>query len=198
MVVAVLVAFLSAGTSIGVAESVQSYFFDSDHTEVRFYWSHGGVSDQSAEFTSVKGDATFDRSNLSNSSVSISIDAKSATSGIAHLDGQFKSPYYFSVKEHPKITFVSTEIRQVSPKLALITGDLTLRGVTKPVILEAELRHDGEHPVGKSLPYYRGDWLGIHATTTLLRSDFGMDSHLPIISDRIAIEINAELKARKP
>lgn len=179
------------------AKAADSYFFDKEHSEIRFYYSHGGVSEQSGEFTSFEGDVVFDEEKFDNSSVSIKIDAKSASSGVAHLDGQLKNPYYFSAKDHPKITFESASVRQVGSKNAIILGNLTIRGVTKPVELDVELRHKGEHPLGKSLPFYKGKWIGIYATASLLRSDFGMDSLIPVVSDRVSIVINAELKARK-
>ncbi|MEM7222311.1 MAG: YceI family protein [Pseudomonadota bacterium] len=181
----------------GPASAAESYFLDKEHSEIRFYYSHGGVSEQSGEFLSFKGDAVFDREDFAKSSVSIEIAAASVTSGVPHLDGQLKNSYYFSVKEHPTITYQSREVRQVGERHALIFGDLTIRGVTKPVTLEVELRHDGEHPVGQSIAFYKGQWIGIHATASVLRSEFGMTSYIPVISDRILIEINAELKARK-
>lgn len=179
------------------ASAADNYFLDKDHTEFRFYYSHGGVSEQSGEFTSFEGDVVIDEEEPANSSLSVNIDAKSVVAGVRHLDGQLQNSYYFSVKDHPKITFESTEVRKVGSRAAVVQGSLTIRGITKPVILDVELHHKGEHPLGSSLPFYKGQWIGIHATALVLRSDFGMDSYIPVVSDRIRIVINAELKQRK-
>ncbi len=179
------------------ADSADSYFFDKKHTEIRFYYNHGGVSEQSGEFTILDGDMVMDEENMSNSSVSIVINAKSINTGIKELDGQLQNAYYFSAKEFPKITFTSTDFRIIDEKTIEITGDLTIRGITKSVVVNTEIVHKGEHAMGQRMVFYRGQWLGIRGTFSVLRSEFGMDSFIPMISDSVRVEINAELKARK-
>lgn len=80
---------------------------------------------------------------------------------------------------------------------ALITDDLTNRGITKPVTLNAELRHHGERSVGAMVAFNKGKWMGIVASTTVQRSEYRIDSFIPAISDKITISINAELKMCK-
>ena len=183
-------------TCAGWAAAADNYFFDKDHTEIRFYYSHGGVSEQSGEFTDFEGELIFDQSDPTANSVSVTIKSASINTGIRGLDGQLKNPYYFSVKEHPFMTFESSGFTDNGDGKFEVPGMLTIRGIAVPVTLDAEIRHQGEHPLGRTLAFYRGNWLGIRAQTLVMRSAFDMTSFVPVVSDEIRIEINAELKAR--
>ncbi|MEM7208279.1 MAG: YceI family protein [Pseudomonadota bacterium] len=189
-----IILLLSVGFTVKAADS---FFFDKDHTEIRFYYEHGGVSEQSGEFTGFKGDLIFDEADFANNSVSLNIDSKSVNTGVRRLDGELQNPYYFSAKEHPSITFDSTEFQKIDSQNFVVIGDLTVRGITQQISLDVEIRHRGKHPLGKNLAYYRGEWLGIKAKTSFKRSDFEMTSWIPVISDLVRVEVNAELKARK-
>ena len=112
------------------------------------------------------------------------------------LDEHMRGPDMFNVAEFPTITFTSTSVELVDEenKIARVTGDLTMKGITKPITLDVTLVHIGAHPVGQFIDYYSGEWLGIAATGTLIRSEWDLGYAAPLTSDEITLEINAELK----
>lgn len=172
------------------------YALDAGHTEVRFIWDHAGVSEQSGEWRSVAGTVFFDPENIAATTVNITIEAESLDTGVEALDKHMRSADMFDVETHPEITFTSTGITQTGPEAVEVTGDLTIKGITRPLILNVELVHMGEHPVGQYIDYYSGDWLGVRATGTLVRSQFDVGYGAPLTSDEIRLDINAELKAQ--
>ena len=179
-----------------LAQAADTYGFDRVHTEIRFYYDHGGVSEQSGEFTSIIGTLNLDEDEMANSEVSMTIGASSVTSGVRSLDRELKSARYFSEEKHPDITFVSTRFDKINDDEFLITGDLTIRGITKPIEVKTKINHRGKHKVATVIASYRGDWLGITAETTFLRSEFGMTAYIPVVSDRVRVEISAELRKK--
>ena len=173
-----------------------TYAPDPGHTEVRFYWNHAGVSEQSGEWANVTGEVTLDPANIGAASISITVDPASLSTGVAPLDKHMKSPDMFDIENHKTITFTSTAIEQTGDKTAKVTGDLTIKGITKPITLDVEVVHIGEHPVGQYIDYYKGQWLGVKATGTLKRSEFDVGYGAPLTSDEIRLVIDAEMKAK--
>ena len=179
-----------------MVRAADTYGFDRVHTEIRFYYDHGGVSEQSGEFTSIIGTLILDEENMGNSSAIMTIAAKSVCSGVRSLDRELKSARYFAAEEHPDITFNSTGFDKVGDDKFLITGDLSIRGVTRPIEISTRIHHRGKHQVATVLSSYRGEWLGITAETTFLRSEFGIKAFIPVVSDEVRVEISAELKKK--
>ncbi|MEM8650192.1 MAG: YceI family protein [Pseudomonadota bacterium] len=175
----------------GGALAADTYAMDPGHTEVRFGWSHAGVSQQHAEFDKIVGTLKLDEANVENSSIEVKIDVSSLSSGFEALDTHLKSSDYLNVEKHPDISFKSTSIKKTGDKTADVTGDVTIHGVTLPVTLKAELTHLGEHPVGQFLDYYKGDWVAFKATTEIDHMAFKVGN---FSTGPIAIEINTELK----
>lgn len=173
-----------------------TYAPDAGHTEVRFFWDHAGVSEQSGEWGTVTGEVTLDPTNIAGTKISITIDPASVNTGVPGLDKHMKSPDMFDVDNHPTITFVSTSVEKTGDTTAKVTGDLTIKGVTKPITLDVEMVHQGEHPVGQYIDYYKGEWLGAKATGTLKRSEFDVGFGLPLTRDEIRLEIHTEMKAK--
>jgi polyisoprenoid-binding protein YceI len=98
----------------------------------------------------------------------------------------FMSNDFFAATADEVVTFTSTEIHVSGENTAHITGDLTLNGVTKSVVLDAKLNQSGDHPMaGKP-------WAGFNATTTLLRSDYGLEKFAPYVSDEVQVQISIE------
>ncbi len=178
-----------------LAAHSDTYVLDPGHTEVRFYWDHAGVSEQSGEWQSVTGTAEFDPDDIGGTSIDVSIDVDSLYTGVEALDTHMKSADMFETEAYPAITFRSTAVVQTGPESVEMTGDLTIKDKTLPVVLDVELTHMGAHPVGQFLPYYEGEWLGVRATGRLLRSEYGVGYGAPLTSDLIRLEISAELKA---
>lgn len=175
-----------------------TYGFNAGHTEVRFYYDHAGVAEQSGEWGKVTGSVSFDPEDIPATSVSVTIDAASINTGFAPLDDHLRSADFFEVEAYPNITFTSTGVTRTGPESVRVTGDLTIKDVTKPIVLDVTLTHMGKHPIGEFLPQsYGGEWLGISATGTLLRSDFGVDFGAPLTADHIRLEISTEMQLQE-
>ncbi len=174
------------------ASADATYVTDQGHTEVMFGWSHAGVTDQNGEFTKATGTLTMADS-IEDSSISVEIDAASLSSGFDALDEHLKSADFLDVEKYPTLTFQSTKVTSTGETTMDVTGDLTIHGVTKPVTLKATMTHKGEHPLGKAIEYYQGDWVGIKATTEIDHQEFGVGS---FSTGPIKITINSELKAK--
>lgn len=170
----------------------QTYKTDQGHTEVRFGWSHAGVSTQHGEFTNVEGVLNLDADDIEASVLNVTIDAGSLSSGFGPLDDHLKSADFFEVETYPEITFVSTEIKRTGDTTADVTGDLTIHGVTKPATLKATLTHQGEHPLGGAVEYYQGDWVAFSATGEIDHTEFGVG---PFSTGPITIMIDTEMRA---
>ncbi len=184
-------ALLALAPVVAVAES---FTFDPAHTEVRVYWTHAGFSEQSAEFHAVEGGVSFEPDALAGTTADVTVKAASLDTGFEALDTHLKSADFFDAENHPDIRFVSTGVEQTGERSAKMSGDLTIRGVTKPVTLDVTIVNYGEHPVGAFYDYYKGTWVGARAETTIKRSDWGIETFIPIGSDEIRIVISTEMK----
>jgi polyisoprenoid-binding protein YceI len=168
---------------------------DPDHTEVRAYWDHSGFSEQSLEFTKFDGSLQFSLDAVPQSNAFFSIPVSSIATGVAQLDKDLLGPTFFDVENYPNISFQSSSFRQVGPMKVIVTGDLTIKDVTREATFDVMVLNLGEHPVGRFYKPFQGTWLGVFAVATIKRSDWGMGAFVPIGSDEIRIEINSELKA---
>ena len=173
------------------ALATETYYTDQGHTEVRFGWSHAGVSMQTGEFTKAKGTLVLDPDNVEESSISVTIDAASVSTGFEALDKHLMNADFLEVETYPEITFVSTSVERTGDITANVMGDLTIHGVTKPVTLETTLTHRGEHPVGAMLDYYKGQWVAFSATTEIDHQAFNVGS---FSTGPISITIVTEMK----
>lgn len=169
-----------------------TYKTDQGHTEVRFSWSHAGVSMQSGEFTEAEGTLELDAENPEASSLTVTIQADSVSTGFAPLDDHLSSADFLEVATYPEITFVSTGIEKTGDKTAKVTGDLTIHGTTQSVVLDTTMTHLGPHPLGGALEYYQGEWAAFEATTTIDHQAFGVGG---FSTGPITIQIVSELKA---
>ncbi len=169
-----------------------TYKTDQGHSEVRFGWSHAGVSMQTAEFTSFEGTLDLDPENVEAASLSATIQVGSLASGYEPLDKDLLSEGFLNATSFPEITFVSTGIERTGDSTANVTGDLTILGTTQSVVLETTLTHIGDHPVAAFFDSYKGDWVAFTATTTLDHQAFGVGS---FSTGPITVEIVTEMKA---
>ncbi len=181
--------------TLPAAAMAETYSFDAGHTEVRFFWDHAGVSEQSGEWGKVEGTVDFDPEDVAATKVTVTIDPASVNTGVEALDKHMKTADMFDVEKFDTITFESTSAVQSGKNTLTVTGDLTIKDKTHPMTLDVTLLHMGDHPVGKFIDYYKGDWLGVKATGRLLRSEYGVGYGAPLTSDLIRIEIASELKA---
>ncbi len=185
---------LIVALSIVPAFAAETYYTDQGHTEVKFGWSHAGVSLQSGEFTKASGKLVLDPDNVAQSSVNVTIDAASISTGFGPLDDDLKSKNYLDVETYPEITFTSTSVTKTSDTTADVTGDLTIHGVTKPVTLKTTLTHRGEHPVAAFFEYYKGKWVAFSATAEISHTAFNVGN---FSTGPISITISTEMKDRE-
>jgi len=187
-------AALLAVPSSDAAAQPQEYQFDKGHTQIRISWNHLGLSEQSALFREYEGSVTFDQEDVSNSAVNVTIDPASVDSGVPDFDDHLRSSDFFHVEEHPEATFETTEVVQTGPNTGRMTGDLTIKGITKPVTLDVTLNFAGDHPLAAFSDKYAGrKAAGFQATGRVLRSEFDLGRNAPLVSDWVDIEINTEL-----
>ncbi len=195
------VAGLVAATSITPgfsASAAETYGFDKGHTEIRFLWNHVGLSEQSGEFRDYEGIVVWDRDKIENSKIDVSIKVASMDTGVKALDDDLLSENYFDAARFPLMTFKSTSVRQTGVDRGQVTGDLTVRGVTKPVQLDVQLRFHGDHPLAGFIASYAGaPYAAFSARGELLRSEFGVARAVPLVSDRIQIVIETEMRQAK-
>lgn len=187
---------LSLGLAVALASSVAlaapvDYKIDPTHTATVFSWNHFGFSTPSANFTDIQGTIKVDNAKPANSSVEVTIPLSSVNTNVAALDKEFQEEAWFNAAKYPNITFKSTKVETKDKKHFKITGDLTVKGVTKPVVLDAVLNKQGEHPMAK-VPA-----IGFNATTSFDRSAFGIGDYVPNVGDKITVNITTEATAAK-
>lgn len=187
---------LSLGLAFALASSVTlaapvDYKIDPTHTATVFSWNHFGFSTPSANFTDIQGTIKVDTAKPANSSVEVTIPLSSVNTNVAALDKEFQEEAWFNAAKYPNITFKSTKVETKDKKHFKITGDLTVKGVTKPVVLDAVLNKQGEHPMAK-VPA-----IGFNATTSFNRSAFGIGNYVPNVGDKITVNITTEATAAK-
>ena len=166
-----------------------TYAVDPNHTQVTWQVNHMGFSMLEGQFGASGGSITIDpaKPNATKVEVNFAIDQLSVTS--APFTGHLKSKDFFDVATHPTAKFVSTKVVATGDK-ATITGDPTIKGITKPVVLQATFVGAGTNPMNKKVNF------GFRATSSIKRSDFGLGAAVPVVSDRVDLTINAAFAAQ--
>jgi polyisoprenoid-binding protein YceI len=176
-------------TSTASAITTGTWAIDTTHTEIGFTVRHL-IGKVRGKFTGFEG-TLVTADDITASTVNVSVDLSTIDTGTAGRDDHLRSADFFEVETHPKMTFVSTGIVQKSDTDFVVTGDLTIKGVTKPVELATEFLGEGGDPWG-------GTRVGIEATAEISRKEFGIDFNIPLeggkvmVGDKISIHINAE------
>ncbi|TXI31893.1 MAG: polyisoprenoid-binding protein [Ottowia sp.] len=163
-----------------------TYQLDPSHTDVLVQWTHFGFSQPSAQFGISEGTLTWDADDVSKSSVQVSIPVTAIDTFVDKLDEHLKSGDFFDAGKFPNATFKSTSVAAAGTNKLTVTGDLTIRDVTKPVTLDVTLNGAGEHPMLKKQA------IGFSATGTIKRSDFGVGAYAPNVSDDVQLRITTE------
>lgn len=171
------------------AFAAEEYVFDRGHTNIHIEWSHFGFSTTSAEFEDFSGTLMLEEDNIPASDISVTIDMSSVDSGFDTFNGHLTDKSeWFNVDEYPEATFESTSIEKLGDNRYEVTGDLTLKGVTREVTLDTTINKIAQHPVTGART------VGFDATTTVSRSAFNMGKHAPAVSDEVVIEISSEMQ----
>lgn len=179
------------GASVTAQAAPVTYKMDPAHTNVLFSWNHFGFSNPTAAVGLGDGTIVFDDKNPTKSSVDVTLPLADLDTHVTKLDEHLKKPDFFDADKYPTITFKSNKVEAAGGNKYKVTGDLTVHGVTKPVVLDATLNKSGEHPMMKV------QTVGFDATATLKRSDFGVGAYVPNVSDEIQVRITTEASVPK-
>ena len=182
----IALAALVAMSGIAAQAEGVKYTLDPSHSQVVFSYKHLGFSTTFGMFSGFEGDIVYDEGNPGGSTVNVSMPVKSMFTGWEKREAHFFSADFFDASDEELVTFSSTGIEVTGENTAKITGDLELNGVTKSVVLDATLNQAGQHPLAQKA------WLGFDATTTLLRSDYGLGAFAPNVSDEVEVMISVE------
>jgi len=166
-----------------------TYALDPRHTDVIAQWNHFGFSNPSLHFGQVQGKIVFDADNVAASSVEATIPLAGLEAYIPAFNEHLRSADFFAADTFPEVTFKSTAVEAAGINQLKVTGDLTIKGITKPAVLEVSINGFGEHPMSKR------PTAGFDAVTTIKRSDFDMGAYVPNVSDEIQLRITTEAPA---
>ena len=177
----------------GIASAkTTTYEIDPTHTATVFTWDHFGFSTPSGNFTDIRGQIHFDDKQPKNSSVNVTIPVTSLNTNVSALDEHLKAADFFDAAKYPTISFKSTKVETKDNKKFKITGDLTIKGITKTVVLDTVLNKKADHPMQK-VPA-----IGFNATTSFDRSAFGVANYVPNVGDKITVQITTEALHKAP
>ena len=167
------------------------YGLDDHHAYISFTYSHIGYSTPHIGFRNFDANLTLDSENPQNSEIEVVIDTTSIDSRVDEFNGHLRGSNFFDTDNYPQATFKSTSIEGTGEDTFNVTGDLTIKDVTKSVTLEATLNKAAMHPMRK-IPA-----VGFSAETTIMRSDFGLDRAVPAVGDEVTIYITVEMPKKE-
>jgi len=174
---------LSATSSF--AES-KKYSFESNHSSVMWFANHFGFSNPSGKFTGIEGVINLDEANPAKSSVEATIKIASLNTGLEKFDQHLKSADFLNLDKFATAKFISKKVTLIKKDSAKVEGDLTLVGVTKPVVLDVKFNKSAVSPITQKAT------VGFSATATLKRSEFGINYAIPGVSDEVKLLIEVE------
>lgn len=163
-----------------------AYDFDKSHTNLAFSYNHLGYSTTDGRFGDWEGELLIDLDTPANSKITMTVNVESIDTFWAERDTHLKSADFFGVEEHPTATFTSTSVEKTGENTLAVTGDLTIKGITKPATFDVTVNAQGEHPMAKTPA------VGLDATTVVKRTDYGMDMYVPYVGDEVTISFSAE------
>jgi polyisoprenoid-binding protein YceI len=184
---AVMASILSLALASSAFAAPVTFTQEPNHTFVRFSYNHMGFSTQESRFNTVKATVTYDPE-AKTASVEVTIDTKSVDTGSDLFNGHIQGPDYLDTAQFPTATFKSTSVKFDGDKPVSIEGNLTIKGVTKPVKLTVTSFKHGQNMMKK-------DAIGADATATIKRSDFNMGKAVPMVGDEVTLEIVIEAMA---
>ena len=177
------------------ATATSTWTIDPVHSAAEFKIKHMMVSNVKGRFTALTGTVTLDETDISQSSVEATIEAASIDTRNEQRDAHLKSADFFDVEQFPTLAFKSTAVQRVAPGQLLVTGDLTIHGVTRSVSFEVE---------GPSMPTkdpWGGTRIGLEAVAKIRRKDFGLvynaalETGGVVVGDEVTISLDVELTA---
>ena len=186
--------FLTCLLALATAAPAVAAVYDIDprHTQVFFTYGHGGYSHMRARLTEVSGRFDFDPADPAKSSIEVQLPMSSLSTGVAKLDSHLLTSDFFDAAQFPTASFKSTGVTVRGDDKLSVAGELTIKGVTRPVVFEVTVNKTGPHPFSKRPA------AGFDATTTIRRSEFGVDGMLGMVPDEVRIDISMEAGVPKP
>lgn len=171
-----------------VAVQAGDYALDKSHAKIVWSTSHFGFSTYYGEFTDFDAKLNLDPANPANSKLSVTVAMTSVDTHNDKLDAHLESADFFDVAAHPTATFTSTAVRRTGAATADVTGNFTLRGVTKPITLHVTFNKAGENMAKRYTA-------GFSAEGVIKRSDFGVSYAVPAVGDEVKLQISGEFNA---
>jgi polyisoprenoid-binding protein YceI len=160
------------------------YTIDGGHTQIVFSYSHFGLTDNLGVLSGASGSLSFDPASPNDAKLSVDVPVNTIHTTIAALDKEFVGPNYFDVEQFPTAHFESTSV-VADGTSATITGNLTIKGVTKPAVIDAEFFAAGPNPFSKK------ETVGFTGKAVIKRSEFGLGTFAPMVSDEVELSIMA-------
>ena len=188
-----ITAGLAAVCSLPAPAATSTWQIDPMHSAAQFSVRHLAISSVRGGFSNVKGTVSFDDKDVSKSTVDVTIDVSTVDTREPDRDKDVRSDKFFDVAQYPTMTFKSKKVEQVAAGKLKVTGDLTIRGVTKEVVL------DVEGPTAPVKDPWGNQRAAVNATTKINRQDFGvkwnatMDNGGVVVGDEVSITIDAEM-----
>jgi polyisoprenoid-binding protein YceI len=188
-----VIAGLAAIFSLPAPAATSTWQIDPMHSAAQFSIRHLAISTVRGGFSSVKGTINFDDADVTRSSVDVTIDVSTVDTRVPDRDKDLKSDKFFDVAHYPSITFKSKKVEQAGAGKLKVTGDLTIRGTTKEVVL------DVEGPTAPVKDPWGNQRAAVTATTKINRQDFGvkwnatMDNGGVVLGDDVAITLDVEM-----
>lgn len=163
-----------------------TYAIDKSHTYVTFSYFHQGLSYPLLRATGIDGELELNNSELEKSTVSIAVDVDSIRTNLDYFDKELASRKFFHAEKYPHITFATHSYRPSNESSGELTGFVTIREITRPIVLSVTINGAMDHPMLKT------PVIGFSASGSLRRSDFDLDRFIPMVADKVNISIEAE------
>ncbi len=174
-----------AASAVSAFAAPETYVTEPNHTYPRFSYTHLGYSLQLSRFDTASGTIVIDRA-AKTGSVDIVIDTKSVSTGSKDFNEHIQGEDFLDTAKFPTATFKSNKLKFNGDKLVSADGELTLKGVTKPVTLSVSSFNCAVHPM------FKKEACGANASTKVKRTDFNMGKYAPLVSDEVTIDIAVE------
>ncbi len=173
--------------ALSASAQVETYQIDPMHSAAQFSIRHMGISTVRGAFSKVTGTVQFDPSDVTKTSIDATIDTNTIDTRVEMRDKDLKGPNYFDVAKYPTMTFKSKKVESAGTGKLKITGDLTMHGTTKEVVLQVE------GPNGPMKDPKGNSHLGASATTQISRKDFGVSGGAGMVGDDVSITLDIEM-----
>lgn len=185
-----LTAALVAASANAFAAGV-TYKLDPAHTNVIATWNHFGYSNPSANFSGVDGTLVYDAADVAKSSVQVTLPLSGLNGFSEKFNAHLNHSDFFESARFPTASFRSTRVESAGEGKLKVTGDLTIKDITRPVVLDVTLNKSGTDNDGTPK-------IGFDATATVKRTDFGLGMAAPMVSDEVKLHITTEANGAKP